>query len=114
MDQMEEKLGAILGNPDMMQKIMTMAQSLGASQEQPAQAPPPKQESSAPELDIASLQKIMRFAQQTGIDQNQQALLKALGPFLSHDRIAKLEKAMRAAKLANLATSALGQFQSGR
>ena len=114
MDQMEEKLGAILGNPDMMQKIMSMAQSLGAAQEQPKQAPPPTQESSVPELDVASLQKIMRFAPQTGIDQNQQALLKALGPFLSQDRIRKLEKAMRAAKLANLATSALGQFQSGR
>ena len=113
MDQMEEKLGAILGNPDMMQKIMSMAQSLGAPAEQPKQEPP-RQDFSAPELDIGSLQKIMSFARQTGIDRNQQNLLKALDPFLHRDRIRKLEKAMRAAKLANLATSALEQLQSGR
>ena len=118
MDQMEEKLGAILGNPDMMQQIMTMAQSLGGASQAQQQPPPrqeaPRRETGMPELDMASLQKIMSFAQQTGIDRNQQALLKALDPFLSHDRIRKLEKAMRAAKLANLATSALGQLNSGR
>ena len=115
MDQMEEKLGAILGNPDMMQKIMSMAQSLGAPAEQPQPQPePPRQSPAVPELDVASLQKLMSFAQQTGIDRNQQALLKALDPFLTRERIRKLEKAMRAAKLANLATSALGQLNSGR
>ncbi|MBQ7801562.1 MAG: hypothetical protein IJ375_04490 [Oscillospiraceae bacterium] len=118
MDQMEEKLGAILGNPAMMQQIMSMAQSLGGAQ-QPQQVPspqpePPRQEAAMPELDMASLQKLMSFAQQTGIDRNQQNLLKALDPFLSRDRIRKLERAMRAAKLANLATSALGQLNSGR
>lgn len=112
MDQMEDKLGAILGNPDMMQKIMSMAQSLGAAPEPQKTSPPP--ELPSPEFDPAMLQKIMGFARQTGIDQNQHAFLKALGPFLSPQRIGKLEKAMRAAKLANLATSALGQFQSGR
>lgn len=118
MDQMEDKLGAILGNPDMMQKIMSMAQSLGAAPEPPKPSPPPEQtgtlEPTMPELDMGTVQKLMRFARQTGIDPNQQALLKALGPFLSRERVGKLEKAMRAAKLANLATSALGQFQSGR
>ena len=34
MDEMEQKLGAILGNPDLMKQIMSMAQSLG---QQPAQ-----------------------------------------------------------------------------
>lgn len=115
MDQMEEKLGSILSNPDLMQQIMTMAQSLGNSQNSPPPQPEPApRESAIPQLDMASMQKLMSFAQQTGIDKNQQTLLNALHPFLPHDRIAKLEKAMRAAKLANLATSALGQLTSGR
>lgn len=115
MEQIEEKLGALLGNPDMMQKIMSIAQSLGTPAEQPHQKPdPPRQDFPTPELDIASLQKIMSFARQTCIDPNQQNLLRALDPFLHHDRIRKLERAMRAAKLANLATSALGQLQLGR
>lgn len=113
MDQMEDKLSAILGNPEMIQKIMTMAQSLGGNPPT-AQEPPSKEASSMPELDMASLQKLMSFAQQTGIDRNQQNLLKALDPFLPRDRIRKLERAMRAAKLANLATSAMGQLQTGR
>ena len=29
MDEMEQKLGAVLKNPELMQKIMSMAQSLG-------------------------------------------------------------------------------------
>jgi len=115
MEQMEEKLGAILGNPELMQQIMTMAQSLGGPRETaPPKPEPPRQEDAMPQLDTASLQKIMSFARQTGIDRNQQNLLTALNPFLPGDRIRKLERAMRAAKLANLATSALGQFNPGR
>ena len=116
MEQMEDKLNSILGNPDMMRQIMSMAQALGGNS--PAPGPPaetPRQEASLmPELDLASIQKLMTFAQQTNIDHNQRNLLKALDPYLPADRIRKLEKAMRAAKLAGLAGSALGQFQIGR
>ena len=117
MDQMEDKLNTILGNPDMMRQIMSMAQSLGGSPSPPAPPHPemPKQENAAmPELDMAAIGKLMHLAQQTGIDRNQQNLLNALNPFLPPDRLRKLERAMRAAKLANLAGSALGQFQAGR
>ena len=46
----------------------------------------------------------------------QKALLAALSPYISGSRIHKLEKAMRAAKLAGVATSFLGSSQlfSGR
>ena len=40
MDDMEAKLGAILGNPDMMAKIMSMAQTLGGGTT-PSPPPPP-------------------------------------------------------------------------
>ena len=101
MDEMEQKLGAILGNPDLMKQIMSMAQSLGQqpAQQLPQEPPPPA--ASEPGMDPAALQKIASLAGKTGIDRNQQALLKALGPYLSVQRVRKLEKAMRAAKLAN-------------
>ena len=38
MEGVEEKLGAILGNPQMMQQIMALAQSMGS---QPQTPPPP-------------------------------------------------------------------------
>ncbi|MBR3972607.1 MAG: hypothetical protein IKJ99_01490 [Oscillospiraceae bacterium] len=105
MDNMEEKLGSILGNPAMMQQIMSIAQSLGQSQPEP-----PKEETPAlPDIDPGMISKVMAMAGQTNIDPNQQQLLKALRPYLTHQRIERLEKAMRAAKLANLASGFLGR-----
>lgn len=112
MGEMEQKLGALLNNPELMQKIMSMAQSLG----QPAQ--PPQEPSPTPEVDFAMLQRLSGLARQSGIDSQQRALLTALKPYLSSERVSKLEKAMRAAKLARLASSLLGsgaiQLPSGR
>lgn len=112
MDDFENKLGQILGNPEMMGKIMAMAQSFGG-QEAPQE--PPAQES-APEFDPAMIQKLTGLMGKAGVDREQKALLAALSPYISGSRIHKLEKAMRAAKLAGVATSFLGSSQlfSGR
>lgn len=106
MSEMEEKLSSVLSNPQMMQQIMSMAQSLGQSSPQP-QSPPPVQDS--PQMDMAVVQKLAGLAGQSGIDQQQRALLQALHPYLSHNRVNKLEKAMRAAKMARLASGFLNQ-----
>lgn len=104
MDAMEDKLNAILGNPQMMQQIMSMAQAMG-QQEEPKPETPPQNNSTG--LDLAMIQKLSGIARQSSIDKNQQNLLRALGPYLSRERIAKLEKAMRAAKIAGIASTAL-------
>lgn len=112
MENMEEKLGAILGNPAMMQQIMALAQNLGQSQ--PRNPPePPKQPSPPAEFDTAMLQKFASIAQGSGIDKNQQTLLNALHPYLTDGRIHRLERAMRAAKMANLASAFLGSRSWG-
>ena len=105
MEGMEEKLNAILGNPQMMQQIMSMAQAMGQQEEQKPEPPPPQNNS--PGLDLAMIQKLSGIARQSGIDKNQQNLLRALGPYLSRERITKLERAMRAAKIAGIASTAL-------
>ena len=104
MDDFENKLGQILGNPEMMGKIMAMAQSFG-NHETP---PPPPQESPTPEIDFAAIQKLTGLMGKAGVDSDQKALLCALSPYISSTRIHKLEKAMRAAKLAGVATTLLG------
>ena len=138
MSQMEEKLGAILNDPQMMQQLMNMAQAFSASQPQPEQQktsgremsnsqrngsqPPQTAQSAAPpafpELNPQMLQALSAMASQSGADQNQQALLQALSPYLSQGRIQKLERAMRAAKLANAASGFLSagglQLLTGR
>jgi len=52
------------------------------------------------------------MSRQGSIDKNQQALLRALSPYLSRQRIKKLENAMRAAKMAGFAASALNAKSS--
>lgn len=117
MEDIEEKLNAILGNPQMMSQLMRMAQSLGNPPEEPGPSPPLGPQVPLAGVDLGILQKVAGLAQQSGIDRNQQALLKALRPYLSQERISKLEKAMRAAKIAGVATTAIGSgalFQLGR
>lgn len=122
MDDIQQQMNAILGNPEMMQKIMAMAQSL--NQPQPTQQEPSQsqkeeiQNFSFPELDLSMVQRLSGIAGKSNIDKNQKSLLSALTPYLSKERISKLEKAMRAAKMANMASRLLGnsgfQFNSGR
>ena len=109
MDSMEQKLNAILGNPEMMSQLMAMAQSMSTPDPQPSQESVHESQMpvSIPGIDLAMVQKMAVLAQQANIDSNQQTLLRALIPYLSNERIEKLEKAMRAAKLAGLATTVL-------
>lgn len=110
MDDLEQKLNTVLSNPQLMQQIMSMAQSMGASPPPPKEeAPPPQPQPAMPAIDPGMLKAISGFAQNSGIDQNQRSLLKALHPYLSADRITRLEKAMQAAKMARMASSFLGQ-----
>lgn len=104
MDNLESGLQSILGNPQMMEQIMSLAQNF---QSEPAAPPPPVE--GMPEIDFATIQKISSLIGKTGIDSQQKALLQALRPYLSGQRIQKLEKAMRAAKLAGVATTFLGR-----
>lgn len=111
MSELEEKLGAILSNPQMMRQISEMAQAMNtgpALQAAEASAPPTAPPApSLPALDPRLLSSLARMAKQSGIDQNEQTLLKALYPYLSRERVQKLERAMRAAKMAGLASSFL-------
>ena len=106
MEDLEQKLGAVLNNPQLMQQIMSMAQAIGS------QAPPQEQkhpeQPQLPAIDPGMMSKLAGLSKQGSIDRNQQALLKALDPYLTKDRIGRLERAMRAAKMAKLAGSFLG------
>lgn len=106
MDDFESKLGQILGNPEMIGKIMAMAQSFGNPE--PAPEPDSQPQTELPEIDFATIQKLTGLMGKAGVDNEQKALLSALSPYISTNRIRKLEKAMRAAKLAGVATSFLG------
>lgn len=107
MDDLQQQISSVMNNPAMMQQIMSLAQSLG---QDTAAAPEPAAEASLPGgVDLSMIQKLSGFAQKSGIDQNQKALLQALRPYISSQRVQKLERAMRAAKMAGFATTLIGR-----
>ena len=110
MAELEDRIGAVLNNPQLMQQIMAMAQTLG----QESTPPPPPKETPVTMPDPAMLQKLVGIASAAGQDEQQKALLCALDPYLSRDRLHKLERAMQAAHLAKAASAFLnsGMLQS--
>ena len=118
MSEMEERLSALLSNPQLMQQIASIAQTMGA---EPHSRPPEQkdlQPPSVPAFDPMLLQTLAQTMGQSGIDSNQKTLLHALGPYLSSHRVQKLERAMQAARLAGAASAFLNagglQMLTGR
>ena len=120
MSELDDKLNSILSNPAMMQQIMSLAQALNQSdaQQPPPQQPPAQQpqvtqpqipqDHFAPTNDHGLnpnlLSKIATLMQRGSIDKNQEALLRALRPYLNNQKLEKLERAMHAAKMAGIAS----------
>lgn len=106
MSELDDKLNSILSNPQMMQQIMNLAQTLNQSGGNEAEQRPAQQPVSAPSpgFNPSILNKVSNIMQRGTIDKDQQSLLKALSPYLSRSKIQKLERAMYAAKMAGLAS----------
>ncbi|MEG2421099.1 MAG: hypothetical protein RSB55_06080 [Oscillospiraceae bacterium] len=133
MSDFEEKLGALLGNSDAMGKIMSMASSLGGSEDVPpatdAQVPaaaaddfqpPPSADaplggdlfSALGSLDPRILQTAMRlFSEYNATDDRKAALLTALRPFVREKRYAKVDRAIQVAKLSRVIRIGLELFK---
>lgn len=110
MSDMQDQMNAILGNPEMMGKIMELAQNFNKpTKEAPPPQPVPQHHSDLPNIDLSMVQKLSGLASQSNIDSNQRTLINALGPYLTRSKIQKLEKAMRAAKIASIASVFLNQ-----
>lgn len=113
----EQAIGAMLQDPEQMQKIFALAQSLGFSPSAAQQAPPPPPEPPvspppAPRQDAvppdARQQALGELLQKAGtLDRRQENLLNALKPFLKPERREKIDRAMQAARISRLAGAAL-------
>lgn len=116
MGDFEEKLESILNNPQAMNQIMSLAQSLGGSSEQsapPPSQPTPSSEESGLQLDPQMLTGLFSLLNQCSSEDDQRvALLNALRPFVKEQRHAKIDKAIQIAKLSRMARMALELFRS--
>ena len=93
-NDLEQQLRSVLSDPSAMQNIMAMAQSLSGSVG-----------TAFGDNEMVPMQRLANLTLDHDIDQQQSSLLSALSPYLSNDRLKKLEKAMRASKIAKLAST---------
>lgn len=111
MSELDEKLNALLSDPDSVAQIVQLAQQLsgsmggGASPQQPTSPPPSPMPMSTPAsggIDPQLIAKYLPLLQELSRDNSQTTqLLYALRPFLKEE---KRDKVARAAKLARLIT----------
>lgn len=125
MSEFEDKLQSILGNPDAMNQIMSIAQSISGSSpsegestlSQDIGADSNNAEalfSSLGNLDPRLLQIGMRLlSEYNSNDDRKIALLHALQPFVREDRYAKVTQAAQIARLAHVIRVALDTFRKG-
>lgn len=111
MGDFEEKLESILNNPQAMNQIMSLAQSLGKSDRQtgPTDIQPPPPVSEVFHKVQADPQMISGLLSMFGnCEENRNVmLLNALRPFLKESRQAKIDKAVQVAKMTRMAHLAL-------
>lgn len=116
MGEFEEKLESILNNPQAMNQIMSLAQSLGspsAGAESPQAETPASSCDSGFQLDPRLLTGIASLLGQYNSNDDQRvALLLALKPFVKEQRCAKLDHAIRITKLSRMVRMALELFRS--
>ena len=105
MAEFEEKLQSILGNPELMGQIMSMA---GSMNQQPPPPPPPQQSAGLP-FDPGAMAGMMQMLKATQLEPRQRQLIQALRGFVPDDRLLRLEKAMQASLIARFASTAMNQ-----
>ena len=98
MDELQESLSRLLEDPEELKRMTDMASQLlgGGEAEAPEQPKLP---------DLSALMDKLR-----GGSSDTQKLLQAMKPFLAPERRARLSRAMRAAKLASVASAAFTQL----
>lgn len=128
MAQWEEQLNQILGDPQAMGQIMSLAQSLSGKQEEHQEEPPDREEGSeiaaapveeepSPLSALAGLDpKLLQMgmgllSEYSAQDDKKTALLAALKPFLKPERQEKMDQAVRIARLTRVIRTALKMFR---
>ena len=124
MAEFEDKLNAILNDPQAMGQILSAAKALSGQQEDAGsghtEPDPTGTEETDPlaalsQLDPKLVQLGLRlFSEYAGSDDRKTALLEALKPFLRPERRAKVDQAVKIAKLTKVIRTAFQLFQERR
>ena len=111
MDEIGEKLDALLNDPKQFGKIAQLASSIlgdGGDKSAPPSAPEPDLD-----LDMGQLRRMMSALRGGGHDSANRHLLEAMKPYLTEKRRQKMDRALQLAKLARIARLAMGEMGEG-
>ena len=108
MAEFEDKLNAVLSNPELMGQILSMAGSLNQQQTAPPPPPPSSSFGSMP-FEPGAMAGMMQMLKATQLEPRQRNLVQALRGFVPEDRLVRLEKAMQASLIAKFASAAMNQ-----
>ena len=119
MAEFDDKLNALLSNPDGGSQTLQGPNSLaGDTAPPPARAPrdPPAPRSSGSVLSSLSggtelLGKLLPLVQEMGRDSNARRLLYALRPYLKEERQEKIERALQLARLFQIGRKFLSEWE---
>lgn len=104
MAQLEDMINSVLKDPEQMNMISSLAQSLMGAEA-------PQEKSPTMELDAGMLSRIQRLMASGGDKPGgSEALLRAMQPYLSEKRRAKMDKALKLARFAKLAGFAMEEL----
>ena len=98
MDDISEKLSALLSDPEGMNRIKSMAESLLGSREEA-----PTKKSDEPDIDVGALTGILKKMKGGGVNDPRINLLQALRPNLSAERRERVDGAIKILRLIELA-----------
>ena len=104
MDELGEKLDALLHDPQQLGRIAQLASSLVGDGGETS-APQPELD-----LDMGQLRRMMSALRGGGHDSANRHLLEAMKPYLAEKRRRKIDRAMKLARLASLAEFAAGEM----
>ena len=117
--ELEEKLNALLSDPNSMAQVMQMAQQLSGAMGEQKAAPPPPAPPPGPDLGAALggldpklLGKLLPLAGELGTENSAALqLLQALRPFLKEEKQGKIERAARLARLIHVGKKLLADWE---
>lgn len=120
MGELDERLSSILSSPEDMKKIMELAKSLSAARSDSAAPPSGGGEgdagASSPfgDIDPGIIKLINRVMGEFSSSKNDKALiLGSIKPYLRADRQEKIDKAVKIARMARIAKTAISEFDGG-
>ena len=98
MSELQDTINKIMSDPEAMRQVQSLGEKLGITNSAPGQPPPAPQPSAGNELSSA-LSKLMPLMSAAKPNDETAALLNALRPFLSGEKLERLQSAQKLVSL---------------